>query len=201
MAIRYFEKEEELTPLNPVQMNIAREALESDGRLTAVLNQLGVKTEEDALFLIARKLGVPMADLAKSEVPDEVLDGFPVKAVHQYGIFPIGRGEDGSLLIATCNPFRPEPIDALAAALHQPTLPVVVLPGELAKLIKNRLGVGAETVDGARQAAVCAQLMDRAWRRPTTRTGFRFWKTLTSISLPKRRWLRKRRSCVWSTKF
>ncbi len=148
MAIRYFEKEEELTPLNPVQMNIAREALESDGRLTAVLNQLGVKTEEDALFLIARKLGVPMADLAKSEVPDEVLDGFPVKAVHQYGIFPIGRGEDGSLLIATCNPFRPEPIDALAAALHQPTLPVVVLPGELAKLIKNRLGVGAETVDG-----------------------------------------------------
>ena len=148
MAIRYFEKEEELAPLNPVQMSIAREALDSDGRLTAVLNQLGVKTEEDALFLIAQKLGIPMADLAKSEVPDEVLDGFPVKAVHQYGIFPIGFDDDGSLLIATCNPFRPEPIDALAASLHRPTLPVVVLPSELAKLIKNRLGVGAETVDG-----------------------------------------------------
>ncbi len=148
MAIRYFEREEELTPLNPVQMSIAREALESDGRLTAVLNQLGVKTEDEALFLVARKLGIPMADLAKSEVPDEVLDGFPVKAVHQYGIFPIGSADDGSLLIATCNPFRPEPIDALAATLHRPTLPVVVLPGELAKLIKNRLGVGAETVDG-----------------------------------------------------
>ncbi|MBR5415958.1 MAG: type II/IV secretion system protein [Thermoguttaceae bacterium] len=129
-------------------MSIAREALESDGRLTAVLNQLGVKTEDEALFLVARKLGIPMADLAKSEVPDEVLDGFPVKAVHQYGIFPIGSADDGSLLIATCNPFRPEPIDALAATLHRPTLPVVVLPGELAKLIKNRLGVGAETVDG-----------------------------------------------------
>ncbi|MBO7726090.1 MAG: type II/IV secretion system protein [Thermoguttaceae bacterium] len=129
-------------------MSIAREALDSDGRLTAVLNQLGVKTEEDALFLIAQKLGIPMADLAKSEVPDEVLDGFPVKAVHQYGIFPIGFDDDGSLLIATCNPFRPEPIDALAASLHRPTLPVVVLPSELAKLIKNRLGVGAETVDG-----------------------------------------------------
>ncbi len=148
MAIRYFEREEELTPLNPVQMSIAREALESDGRLTAVLNQLGVKTEDEALFLVARKLGIPMADLAKSEVPDEVLDGFPVKAVHQYGIFPIGSADDGSLLIATYNPFRPEPIDALAATLHRPTLPVVVLPGELAKLIKNRLGVGAETVDG-----------------------------------------------------
>ena len=148
MAIRYFEKEPESAALNPVQMNIAREALDSDGRLTAVLNQLGVKTEEDALFLLARKLGIPMADLAKSEIPDEVLDGFPVKAVHQYGIFPIGRDGDGSLLIATCNPFRLEPIDALAASLHQPTLPVVVLPGELAKLIKNRLGVGAETVDG-----------------------------------------------------
>ncbi|MCR5358720.1 MAG: GspE/PulE family protein [Thermoguttaceae bacterium] len=129
-------------------MSIAREALESDGRLTAVLNQLGVKTEDEALFLVARKLGIPMADLAKSEVPDEVLDGFPVKAVHQYGIFPIGSADDGSLLIATYNPFRPEPIDALAATLHRPTLPVVVLPGELAKLIKNRLGVGAETVDG-----------------------------------------------------
>ena len=148
MAIRYFEREEELTPLNPVQMSIAREALQSDGRLTAVLNQLGVKTEDEALFLVARKLGIPMADLAKSEVPDEVLDGFPVKAVHQYGIFPIGSADDGSLLIATCNPFRPEPIDALAATLHRPTLPVVVLPSELAKLIKNRLGVGAETVDG-----------------------------------------------------
>ncbi len=148
MAIRYFENEPEAGTLNSVQMSIAREALETDGRLTAVLNQLGVKTEEEALGLVARKLGMPMADLAKSEIPEEVLSGFPVKAVHQYGIFPIGSGEDGSLLIATYNPFRLEPIDALAAALRRPTLPVAVLPNELAKLIKNRLGVGAETVDG-----------------------------------------------------
>ena len=148
MAIQFIEKDDLPVSLNTMQMHIAREALDEDGRLTAVLNQLGVKTEEEGLYLIARKLGLPMADLAKSEVPEEILDGFPIKAVHRDGVFPIGSADDGSLLIATCNPFHVEPIDALAAILGRPALPVVVLPAELAKLIKGRLGVGAETIEG-----------------------------------------------------
>ncbi len=134
--------------LNALQMRIARTAFDEDGRLQTVLNQLGARTEEIALVAIAAKLGLPVVDLAKSTVPDDVLEGFPIKIVHRKNVFPLGKQEDGTLLVATRNPFDLEPIDAISASLGVPAIPVVVYPTELAKLIKSRLGVGAETIDG-----------------------------------------------------
>ncbi|MCF0234780.1 MAG: type II/IV secretion system protein [Thermoguttaceae bacterium] len=129
-------------------MRIARSAFAEDGRLQPVLNQLGVRSEEAALVAIADKLGIPVVDLAKSTIPDEVLEKFPIKIIHRKNVFPLGWDADGSLLIATRNPFDLEPIDAISAALGTPATPAVVFPNELAKLIKSKLGVGAETIDG-----------------------------------------------------
>lgn len=146
--IVYVEKEEKPAPLNAVQLQIARESLDKDGRLGPVLNQLGFRHEEDAFYALARTLGMPLADISKTEIPDDILNGFPVKMIHRFGVFPVGDDGEGTLLIATSHPFDLHAIDAISAALGKPALPVVALPQELAKLIKGHLGVGAETIEG-----------------------------------------------------
>ncbi|MEA1951547.1 MAG: ATPase, T2SS/T4P/T4SS family, partial [Planctomycetota bacterium] len=55
---------------------------------------------------------------------------------------------DGSLVVATGNPFDLHAFDAVSAATGMSVFPVVVLPDELAKLIKRHLGVGAQVIDG-----------------------------------------------------
>ncbi|MDO4587542.1 MAG: ATPase, T2SS/T4P/T4SS family [Planctomycetia bacterium] len=134
--------------MNPIQLQIARQSLENDGRLQTVLNQLGVKNEDEGLALLAATLNIPVIDLSKTEVPANILDKFPIKMIHRFGVFPVGYQKDGTLLIATCNPFHLDSIDAIAAAINKPAVPVIASPGELAKLIKANLGVGAETIEG-----------------------------------------------------
>ncbi len=147
--IVFFEPEEKPLKLNAVQMRIARASFEEEGKLTQpVLNQLGARTEEIALAAIAQKLGLPVVNLAKSTLPDDVLINFPTKIVHRRNVFPLGVQSDGALYVATSNPFDLTIVDEASAATGLPTVPVIAYPGELAKLIKARLGVGAETIDG-----------------------------------------------------
>ncbi len=135
-------------PLNSVQLQIAKEALHDEGRLTSILNQLGVRSEEEALALLAWTLKMPLVDLAKSDIPNEIPAKFPVKMIYRFGVFPVGHLPDGTLMVATCNPFALDPIDSIAAITGTSTVPVVAYPVELAKVIKSRLGVGAETIEG-----------------------------------------------------
>lgn len=134
--------------LNAKQLQIAREMLQSDGRLQSAVSSFGVRAEEEAFQMLAETLGMRLLDLAKSEIDGSVLEGFPIKMVHRFGVFPVGHESDGSLIIATGNPFDLQAIDAVSAAVAKPVVPVVAIPTELAKLIKSFLGVGAETIDG-----------------------------------------------------
>ena len=135
-------------PLTPRQLQSAREAIKYDGRLLSVLPQLGVRTEEEAFQLLAETLGMTLIDLTKHEVDTSILDDFPIRLVHRYSLFPVGYDADGSLLIATANPFELHTIDFVASLLPVAVTPVLAMPLELAKLIKSHLGVGAETIDG-----------------------------------------------------
>ncbi len=145
----FFEPDEKPLKLNAVQLRIARASFEEEGRLQQpILNQLGARTEEIALAAIALKLGLPVVNLAKSTLPDNVLENFPTKLVHRRNIFPLGVQPDGALYIATCNPFDLSVIDEVSVATGLPAVPAVAYPNELAKLIKTHLGVGAETIDG-----------------------------------------------------
>ncbi|MDD3591002.1 MAG: GspE/PulE family protein [Thermoguttaceae bacterium] len=147
--IVFFEQEERPLKLNAVQMRIARASFEEDGKLLQpVLNQLGARTEEIALDAIAQRLGLPVVDLAKTTVPNDVLVNFPTKIIHRRNVFPLGVQSDGALYVATSNPFDLSLVDEVSAATDLPTILVVAYPNELTKLIKSRLGVGAETIDG-----------------------------------------------------
>ena len=88
----FFEPEAKPLKLNAVQLRIARTSYEEEGRLQQpILNQLGARTEEIALKAIAQKLGLPVVDLTKSTLPDDVLVDFPTKIVHRRNVFRARR--------------------------------------------------------------------------------------------------------------
>ena len=133
--------------LSSSEIETAREAQASDGRLDRFASELGFSTEEDALRAVGRALGMKVIDIANTEIDYSLLEGFSPKLIHRHTVFPI-RNSSGSLVVATGNPFDLQAIDAVGAATQSSVSPVLVLPEELAKLIKSHLGVGAETVDG-----------------------------------------------------
>ena len=132
--------------LSARELSVARQAQESDGRLDQAAAELGFASEEEALKAVGCALGMEFVDLAAVKIDLSILHDFPIKFIHRHGVFPIGR-RDGSLVVATGNPFDLHALDAVSAAVGTSVLPVVAIPGELAKLVKAHLGVGAETID------------------------------------------------------
>jgi general secretion pathway protein E/type IV pilus assembly protein PilB len=75
-----------------------------------------------------------------------LLKEFPLKLIHRHSVYPLRRHEN-TVFLATSNPFDLHGVDAVAAATGLSVAPVIMLPDELAMLIKAQLGVGAETID------------------------------------------------------
>jgi general secretion pathway protein E len=142
-----------LAELDPRQLNLVRRALETEGRLDHVAQELGWETEESLLCALADAVGMELVDVTKFEIDLTLLDTFPLKLIHRHGVFPLRR-EDQSVRVAIADPFDATAIDAVSAATGLVVEAVLAVPHELAKLIKVHLGVGAETIDGlvARQS-------------------------------------------------
>lgn len=107
----------------------------------------GYVTEEQALRAVAEEVGLQYVDLNDTEVDTSLLKTFPQKLIHREAIFPIRR-ENGSLVVATSDPFHLYPLDDVSAATGLSVIPVLAGRSEILKLIKANLGVGSETVEG-----------------------------------------------------
>ena len=129
------------------EFQIARDAQATHGSLEKIAGTLGFSTEEEIVRSVALTLGLEFVDLSTLTPDRTLLEGFPVKLVHRYGVFPISRSDD-SLVVVTGNPFDLHALDSVSAAIGASVNPVVALPWEVSKLVKSHLGVGAETVDG-----------------------------------------------------
>jgi len=104
-------------------------------------------TEEDAFRAVGEAMGMEMVDLTKLKPDLSILKGFPTKLIHRFTVFPL-RIDQGSLFLAIGNPFDLQGVDAVSAAIGMSVVPMLAIPGELAKLIKTHLGVASETIDG-----------------------------------------------------
>jgi general secretion pathway protein E len=132
--------------LSPRHLEMVRKAYVTDGQLDAIALELGFASVEDLQRAVGDMLGMEYFDLSSFKVDLAALKGFPLRLIHRYGVFPLGH-QEGSMLVATGNPFDLAAIDAVSAAVRESVVPVVALPHELARLVKMHLGVGAETVD------------------------------------------------------
>ncbi len=134
------------TRLSPDELEMVRQCLASDGCLDALTLELEYASAEDLMRAVGVALGMDYIDLSMATIDPNVLRRFPLRLIHRYSVFPLEYRE-GSLIVATSNPFDLTALDAVGAAVPESVVPVIALADELARLVKVHLGVGAETID------------------------------------------------------
>ncbi|MGA2619011.1 MAG: GspE/PulE family protein [Thermoguttaceae bacterium] len=133
--------------LDTRQLDLARAAQTDGMRLDQAAIQLGLITEETALRALGEEVGLEFVDLVETDIDLALLDDFPLRFIHREALFPLRR-TDGTLVVATSDPFNLYPLDELSAATGLTVVPVLASAAEIAKRIKTHLGVGSETIDG-----------------------------------------------------
>ncbi|MDG2468657.1 MAG: ATPase, T2SS/T4P/T4SS family [Pirellulaceae bacterium] len=113
--------------------------------------ELGFVREDDALKTIGKEVGLEFVDLAHEVVDLELLEQFPQKLIYRQNLFPIKR-DHGSIVVATADPFDLYPLDEAGEQMGAHIHPVLAEKREIAKLIKEHLGVGSETIEGLLEA-------------------------------------------------
>jgi general secretion pathway protein E/type IV pilus assembly protein PilB len=100
----------------------------------------------EVLRALATEYGLPYSDLTDAAPSAELLGGFPAKLLMKHELLPLRRVED-KIELAVGRLFDVGGIDALRAATGE-NFTLVVAPGQtILKIINQRLGVGAETLD------------------------------------------------------
>jgi general secretion pathway protein E/type IV pilus assembly protein PilB len=113
--------------------------------LHELLIEKGFAKEEPVLAALADELGMDLVDLTNVTVEPETLKAMPLKLVHRRSLMPLSR-ENGSLIVATGDPFDVNALDELQTLTGLNVTPVLASPREIARLIKTHFGVGGETV-------------------------------------------------------
>lgn len=130
-------------------------------RLDVAAVDLGLVSEEAALQALGDEVGIPFVDLESQKIDLSLLRGFPLKLIHRHSVFPIER-VNGTLRVATSDPFDLYPLDELSATTGLTIEPVLAQREQIARQIKAHLGVGSETIDNlmAQQEEEDIQLLD-----------------------------------------
>ncbi len=100
-----------------------------------------------ALAAVSAELGMDFIDLREAAVDLDLIETFPQKIIYREFLFPVRR-ENGSLIVATSDPFNFYPLDEISASTGLNVRPVLADRAEITRLIKTHLGVGGETIEG-----------------------------------------------------
>ncbi|MHC4294124.1 MAG: type II secretion system ATPase GspE [Planctomycetota bacterium] len=133
--------------ITPDHLAKAMELRKSDGmRIDRALIELGFVSEETLLKIMSEQLAIPMVDLGSVNIDVETLRSLPAKLVYRKNLVPVAR-EDGTLTVATCDPFDLYAFDELRLLTGLEIRPVLAPRDEINKIIKAHYGVGGDTID------------------------------------------------------
>jgi type II secretion system protein E len=113
--------------------------------LHELLIERGMAKEEPLLDALGELLGLEVVDLSTTHVAPETLAAVPSKMVHRRSLMPLQR-DNGTLVVATGDPFDVYALDELATLTGLHIHPVLASPKEIARLIRTHYGVGGDTV-------------------------------------------------------
>ncbi|MFO0914686.1 MAG: ATPase, T2SS/T4P/T4SS family [Pirellulales bacterium] len=134
--------------LDRLQLDQCRATCPPGESLLQWVVQQGKVAEDEALQSVGSAMGMDYIDLARTDDIDlSLLQSFPQRIIYKDTVFPIRR-VNGSLIVATSDPFDLEPLDEVSATVGLSVIPVLASRQELARVIKRHMGVGSETVDG-----------------------------------------------------
>ncbi len=115
-------------------------------RLDHVLVRLGYVKSTDVLEVIGHQFALPIVDLNSIEVEEEILRLLPAKLVFKQRCVPIGRA-NGTLRVATCDPFELTAFDELRLMTGMPIELVLADERDIRKFIRTHYGVAGDTLD------------------------------------------------------
>lgn len=133
--------------LTPEQAAIVRSEQESSADFIPKAVELSFVEEDEALKALGQAVGLDFIDLTHTEIDTALIRSIPQRLIYRQSLLPVRR-ENGSIVVATSDPFDLYPLDEVAAATGLSVQPVLAGRTEIAKLIKANLGVGGETVEG-----------------------------------------------------
>jgi type II secretion system protein E len=129
------------------QLRQVADVVRDPSSLASLALQWDFESGHSLLEKVARTLGLEWLGTDEIEFDISALEGFPLKLIHRYDVFPLER-TDQWIRLAVTDPFAFEAFDSIASAVSLEVRPVVASPDQVRQLIKRHLGVGAETVDG-----------------------------------------------------
>ena len=100
---------------------------------------------------ISEALGTETVNVTRVEVPQDVLDMVPVKFATRYNILPLELTSKG-LKVATADPLNYYAFDDLRLCLKTNIIPVLALSKDIQAAVKRYYGIGADTIEGMREA-------------------------------------------------
>ena len=115
-------------------------------RIDQALVDAGLVSEEDALRTLAAELGLQFIELKEVQVDRDLLAQFPAAALFRHSLLPL-QDNNGIIQVATNDPFDLEALDELSSITGFQLRPVLARRDDVVSLIKQCLGVGADTVN------------------------------------------------------
>jgi len=137
----------EAKAITPEQLRIANEQCGPTERLDRVLVRLRYCSETAVLQALGKLYNFDVVDLSTSDAPVDVelLRRMPSKLVHRSKLVPLDK-VNGSLRVATPDPFQIYAFDELRMICGLEIKPVLAKESEIAEIIKKHFGVGGDTV-------------------------------------------------------
>jgi general secretion pathway protein E/type IV pilus assembly protein PilB len=133
--------------ISPEQLAEALDLHKKEGlRIDRALVQLGHVSEEKLLGVMGEQLSIPTVDLTTVSIDVETLRSLPAKLVYRKHLVPVSR-TNGTLTVATCDPFDLYAFDELQLLTGLEIKPVLAPQSEIDKVIKANYGVGGDTLD------------------------------------------------------
>ncbi len=133
--------------INQAQLDQAIDEQNRTGeRLDHVMVRLGLVSAADVLEVIGQQFALPIVDLNTIEVDEDVLKALPPKLVFKQRCVPIGR-KDGTLRVATCDPFELTAFDELRLLTGMAIELVLADERDISKFIRTHYGVASDTLD------------------------------------------------------
>ena len=121
--------------------------------LAQALLRLGLTDPREVARGLAELSGLPVADLTGLDPAPELLRLVPARLAYRARVLPLSR-ENGSLRVATDDPFRVEALDELRLVTGLDVLPSLAAADALEEALARLYGVGADALDRAADEGV-----------------------------------------------
>jgi len=115
-------------------------------RVGAALVRMGAVGEEDVLRALEEQTGVPYEDISGLKADAALFRDLPAGLVHTHHVVPL-RYEGDILIVAVTDPLNLAALDDLRLILGCSVKAVSSRERDIVRIIRDRYGVGADTVD------------------------------------------------------